>query len=132
MGGFSDSVAMEVAPFGVRVCTLEPGGFRTNWLARAEEGRQALLPEYEPTVGALYTLLEKYRGQQEGDPRRIADLVVRLPNSAELPKRLILGVDAEARVHSAEEARAQEAKLWEEWTHSTVYPDFERMPELSR
>ena len=27
VGGFSDALAMEVAPFGVKVCTLEPGGF---------------------------------------------------------------------------------------------------------
>src|ERR1700730_12612100 len=31
VGGFSDALAMEVAPFGVKVCTLEPGGIRTNW-----------------------------------------------------------------------------------------------------
>src|SRR6202030_1374721 len=30
VGGFSDSLAMEVAPFGVKICTLEPGGIRTN------------------------------------------------------------------------------------------------------
>src|SRR6202522_2671439 len=35
VGGFSDSLAMQVAPFGVKVCTLEPGGIRTNWLRRA-------------------------------------------------------------------------------------------------
>jgi len=30
VGGFSDSLAMEVAPFGVKVCTIEPGGIRTD------------------------------------------------------------------------------------------------------
>jgi NAD(P)-dependent dehydrogenase (short-subunit alcohol dehydrogenase family) len=35
VGGFSDALAMEVAPFGVKVCTLEPGGIRTNWARRA-------------------------------------------------------------------------------------------------
>src|ERR1700729_2333976 len=35
VGGFSDALAIEVAPFGVRVCTLEPGGIRTNWARRA-------------------------------------------------------------------------------------------------
>ncbi len=126
VGGFSDSVAMEVAPFGVRVCTLEPGGFRTNWLQRAEEGRQPLLPEYEPSVGALYGIVERNRGKQEGDPQRIAELVIRLANSAEVPKRLVLGVDAEARVRAAEEQRAKEAAQWQQWTHSTVYPESER------
>jgi len=31
VGGFTESLAQEVAPFGVRVCALEPGGMRTNW-----------------------------------------------------------------------------------------------------
>src|ERR1700728_2475303 len=35
VGGFSDSLAMEVAPSGIKVCTLEPGGIRTNWARRA-------------------------------------------------------------------------------------------------
>src|SRR6202020_848447 len=34
VGGFSDSLAMEVAPFGVKICTLEPGGIQTNWGGR--------------------------------------------------------------------------------------------------
>ena len=36
VGGFTESLAQEVAPFGVRVCTLEPGGMRTNWNTRAQ------------------------------------------------------------------------------------------------
>jgi NAD(P)-dependent dehydrogenase (short-subunit alcohol dehydrogenase family) len=36
VGGFTESVAQEVAPFGVKVCALEPGGMRTNWGAREQ------------------------------------------------------------------------------------------------
>jgi NAD(P)-dependent dehydrogenase (short-subunit alcohol dehydrogenase family) len=46
VGGFSDSLAIEVAPFGVKVCTLEPGGIRTNWARRAVQNAPDLLPEY--------------------------------------------------------------------------------------
>src|SRR5260370_3100277 len=45
VGGFSDALAMEVAPFGVKVCTLEPGGIRTNWARRAGLNEPDLLPE---------------------------------------------------------------------------------------
>jgi NAD(P)-dependent dehydrogenase (short-subunit alcohol dehydrogenase family) len=44
VGGFSDALAMEVAPFGVKVCTLEPGGIRTNWAQRAGQNAPDLLP----------------------------------------------------------------------------------------
>jgi|HubBroStandDraft_2_1064218.scaffolds.fasta_scaffold494234_1 NAD(P)-dependent dehydrogenase (short-subunit alcohol dehydrogenase family) len=65
----SESLATEVAPFGVRVCTLEPGGIRTNWARRA--------------------------GQKPPGPWKIADVIVQLANSDEVPVRLILVVDAE-------------------------------------
>src|SRR6201998_4442892 len=91
VGGFSDSLAMEVAPFGVKVCTLEPGGIRTNWARRARQDRPELLPEYEASVGAIFKLLEGIQGREEGDPRKIAALIVRLAGSEEVPVRLIRG-----------------------------------------
>jgi NAD(P)-dependent dehydrogenase (short-subunit alcohol dehydrogenase family) len=110
VGGFSDSLAMEVAPFGVKVCTLEPGGIRTNWLRRASQNAPELLPEYQPTVGSFFKVLRSLEGRAEGDPRKIADVIVQLANSEEVPVRLILGVDAEQRVQLAETARASEAE----------------------
>lgn len=130
VGGFSDALAMEVAPFGVKVCTLEPGGIRTNWAKRAGQDEVELLPEYKETVGRIYDLLRTIEGRQEGDPKRIAALIVKLANTDEVPVRLILGVDAEKRVKAAEDARAEEAAKFRKLTHSTVYPDAEPMPEL--
>jgi len=60
VGGFTESLAQEVAPFGVRVCALEPGGMRTNWGARANEKTPNLLPDYEPLVGAVIDALRSY------------------------------------------------------------------------
>jgi NAD(P)-dependent dehydrogenase (short-subunit alcohol dehydrogenase family) len=130
VGGFSDALAMEVAPFGVKVCTLEPGGIRTNWAQRAGEKAPKLLPEYEASVGQIMELLRIIRGRSEGDPNKIADVIVRLANSDEVPLRLILGVDAEKRVQNVERARASEAERWREVTLSTVFEDAEAIPEL--
>src|ERR1700733_210264 len=123
VGGFSDSLAVEVAPFGVKVCTLEPGGIRTNWARRAVQDAPDLLPEYEATVGSFLRILRGLEGRAEGDPRKIADLIVQLANSDEVPMRLILGVDAEQRVQQAEAARAAEADKWRHLTVSTVFED---------
>ena len=123
MGSFSDSLAMEVAPFGVKVCTLEPGGIRTNWARRAGKNAPDLLPEYEATVGSFLKILRGLEGCLEGDPRKIADVIVQLANSDEVPMRLILGVDAEQRVQWAEAAHAMEAEKWRHLTVSTVFED---------
>jgi len=123
VGGFSDSLAMEVAPFGVKVCTLEPGGIRTNWARRAGQNALDLLPEYEASVGSTLKMLRGLEGRSEGDPRKIADVIVQLANSEEVPSRLILGVDAEKRVQQAESARATEAEKWRPLTVSTVFED---------
>jgi NAD(P)-dependent dehydrogenase (short-subunit alcohol dehydrogenase family) len=123
VGGFSDSLALEVAPFGVKVCTLEPGGIRTNWARRAVQDAPDLLPEYEATVGLSLRILRSLDGRAEGDPRKIADVIVQLANNDELPMRLILGVDAEQRVQRAEAARAAEADKWRHLTVSTVFED---------
>ncbi|WP_158819680.1 SDR family oxidoreductase [Granulicella sp. S156] len=130
VGGFSDSVAAEVAPFGVKVCTLEPGGIRTNWAQRAGENSPELLPEYEESVGTIYKLLASVRGNAEGDPKKIADVIVKLANSQDVPKRLILGKDAETRVKNVETARAEEAAKYRELTLSTVFPDAPVIPGL--
>ena len=123
VGGFSDALAMEVAPFGVKVCTLEPGGIRTNWARRAGQNAPDLLPDYETSVGSILKMLRSLEGRAEGDPRKIADVIVKLANSDEVPVRLILGVDAEKRVQQAESARASEAAKWRDLTISTVFDD---------
>src|SRR3984957_8851726 len=123
VGGFSDSLAMEVAPFGVKICTLEPGGIRTNWARRAGQNAPDLLPDYEASVGSMLKILRGLEGRLESDPRKIADVILQLANSDEVPVRLILGVDAEKRVQQAEAARAAEADKWRHLTVSTVFED---------
>ncbi len=131
VGGFSDSLADEVAPFGVKVCTLEPGGIRTNFGQRASEKAPEVLPEYEPSVGATLKLLSAARPNLEGDPKRIAEVIVKLAKMEDLPKRLVLGKDAGAYVKRVEAARAEEAARYRELTLSTMFPDA-TFPDLSK
>src|ERR1700683_5260154 len=123
VGGFSDSLATEVAPFGVKVCTLEPGGIRTNWARRAGQNAPELLPDYEASVGSFVKILRGLEGRAEGDLKKIAGVILQLANSDDVPLRLILGVDAEKRVKQAEAARAAEAEKWRHLTVSTVFED---------
>src|ERR1700686_4339433 len=53
VGGFTESLAQELSPFGVKVCALEHGGMRTNWGARANQDTQLQTKALEPIVTAL-------------------------------------------------------------------------------
>ena len=73
------------------------------------------------SVGSIRKLLRSLEGRSEGDPRRLADVIMQLANRDEVPVRLILGVDAEKRVQRAEAARASEAEKRRHFTVSTVF-----------
>jgi NAD(P)-dependent dehydrogenase (short-subunit alcohol dehydrogenase family) len=119
VGGFTESLAQEVAPFGVKVCALEPGGIRTNWGARASKGMPRLLPEYEPSVGAFTAATASYWGHETSDPAKIAQVILRLVESDKLPPHLLLGSDAVQFTAQVEAARAADAERWREVSVST-------------
>jgi NAD(P)-dependent dehydrogenase (short-subunit alcohol dehydrogenase family) len=130
VGGFTESLAQEVAPFGVRVCALEPGGMRTNWGARAHKDVPALHPDYEPSVGALIKSLNSLWGRENSDPAKVAQIVLRLAASDHLPAHLLLGSDAIQYAGQAEATRAADAERWKEVSISTDVDAPESLPAL--
>src|SRR3981189_2371412 len=119
VGGFTESLAKEVAPLGVKVCALEPAGMRTNWGARATRGRPALLPDDEPSVGGVMKALESRWGHENSDPAKVAQVVLRLAVSDCLPAHLLIGSDAVQHAGQAEATRAADAERWREVSVST-------------
>jgi len=119
VGGFTESLAQEVVPFGVKVCALEPGGMRTNWGVRANKETPVLLPDYEPSVGAVIKALESYWGNEISDPAKVAQLILRLADSDNLPAHLLIGSDAVQFAGQAEATRAAEAESWRRVSVST-------------
>jgi NAD(P)-dependent dehydrogenase (short-subunit alcohol dehydrogenase family) len=122
VGGFTEALAQKLAPFGVKVCALEPGGMRTNWATRATEGIPELLPDYEPSVGAIMKQLAPLWGHENSDPVKVAKVILRLAASESLPAHLPIGSDAVQFSSQAEAARAADADRWREVSTST---DFE-------
>ena len=121
VGGFTESLAQEVAPFGVKMCALEPGGMRTNWGVRANKETPVLLSEYEPSVGAVVKALASYWGNEISDPAKVAQLILRLADSNNLPAHLLIGSDAVEFAGQAEATRSAEAKRWREVSVSTDF-----------
>ena len=130
VGGFTESLAQEVAPFGVKVCALEPGGMRTNWGARANKDTPDLLPDYEPSVGAVIEALKSYWGNETSDPVKVAQLILRLVSSDRLPAHLLLGSDAVKYAGEAEATRAADAEHWREVSVSTDVNAPGSLPDL--
>jgi len=130
VGGFTESLAQEVAPFGVKVCALEPGGMRTNWGTRAHQDLPELLPDYEPSVGAVVTTLKSHWGQENGDPAKVAQVILRLAGSDRLPPHLLLGSDAIHYAGQAEAARAADTERWREISVSIDVNTTVSLPDL--
>jgi NAD(P)-dependent dehydrogenase (short-subunit alcohol dehydrogenase family) len=112
VGGFSDVVGKEVAPFGIRICTLEPGGMRTEWGHEARTTLEHLPQDYQASLGDFKALIDSYVGHEVGDPERIAKLIVALASRATVPARLVLGSDACHVVEAEEQARRDAMQRW--------------------
>lgn len=119
--GFSEVLAGEVAPFGVRVVIVEPGAFRTDW----QGSSMALHPvgaDYEETVGAMNRYRAQNNGTQPGDPARAANVIIEVVDLDEPPRRLLLGAQAVTHALDAGEARQQEARKWAELSRAADFP----------
>lgn len=112
VGGFTEVLAQEVAPFGVKVCAIEPGGMRTNWGIRARGSMGRPLPDYEPSIGAVLDLLRPHIGNEAGDPAKVAQIILRLAAHDAPPLHLLMGSDALHYAGAAEAARAAEGQRW--------------------
>jgi NAD(P)-dependent dehydrogenase (short-subunit alcohol dehydrogenase family) len=130
VGGFTESLAQEVAPFGVKVCALEPGGMRTNWGVRANQDTPDLLPDYEPSVGAVAKALKSYWGHEISDPVKVAQVVLHLAASDRLPAHLLIGSDAVRFAGEAEATRAADAAQWREISLSTDFDAPTALPSM--
>src|SRR3984893_7068343 len=130
VGGFTESLAQELAPFGVKVCALEPGGMRTNWGVRANQDMPELFPDYEPSVGAVAKALKSYWGHEISNPIKVAQVVLRLADSDRLPAHLVIGSDAVRFAGEAEKTREAEAAQWREVSLSTDVDSSTALPEM--
>ena len=106
--GWSDSLAAEVARFGISVMAVEPGFFRTELLV---EGSSTTWPElhvddYAEGTASTIESWKGMNGKQGGDPAKLADALVTLSDGPELPARFVAGADA-MRAVEAKQATVQ-------------------------
>ncbi|MEV0175534.1 oxidoreductase [Streptomyces sp. NPDC050803] len=119
--GFSEVLANEVAPFGIKVVIVEPGAFRTDWQGSSME-LHAVGPDYEETVGVMNKYRAEHNGTQPGDPVRAAKVLLDVVGHDDPPRRLLLGAQAVAMALEAGEARAAETRKWAEASSAADFP----------
>jgi NAD(P)-dependent dehydrogenase (short-subunit alcohol dehydrogenase family) len=119
--GFSESLAQEVAPFGIGVTIVEPGPFRTDWNGDSMT-RATPMPEYDQVLGARRAAMDGSQARtQAGDPRKAAEALLAVLDSPKPPRRLLLGKLAADVGPATYHARLQE---WAEWDAVARGADF--------
>ncbi|HMJ56968.1 MAG TPA: oxidoreductase [Polyangiaceae bacterium] len=127
VGGFSEALAKEVGPLGIHVTIAEPGGMRTDW-AGSSMRVDDIQPDYQATVGAFAALLRADPGAVQGDPAKVAAVLLALTAEQRPPLRLLLGSDAVFLADLVAKARAQEDAKWKALSLST---DFDGRPSFA-
>ena len=92
--GLSESLAAELAPLGVHVTIVEPGGMRTEWAGASMQESPIRIADYEGTAGKRRESTLGVSGRQPGDPARAAAAIAAIVDSDDPPLRLLLGSDA--------------------------------------
>jgi NAD(P)-dependent dehydrogenase (short-subunit alcohol dehydrogenase family) len=101
IAGLSECLRQEVAPLGIEVVCIEPGYFRTNFLAPGHRTSSVKhIADYDPVMEPLRNMLSAYNGKQPGDPEKGARVIVEILTKTgrvqgkALPGRIPLGSDA--------------------------------------
>lgn len=107
--GFSDTLNQEVAPFGIKVTIIEPGGFTTDWSGSSAK-RATEMPEYDPM---RETRAAQGKTIKRGNPAASSEAILKVVDSENPPLRLLLGDYATQIVPKVYDQRL---KVWSEWT----------------
>ena len=93
--GWIESLAPEVAPFGIRTMLVEPGFFRTELLTpESTNFAEPSIEDYANRTQQTVAAWKSMNGQQTGDPAKLAKALVELASKNEPPVRFVAGSDA--------------------------------------
>ena len=121
VGGLTEVLVQELAPFGVHVTALEPGAMRTDWGGSAQGATPDLGEDYQASMGPFLDLLGGIIGQETGDPAKVAQVILALARHPAPPAHLLLGSDA---LHYCVFADAERAAAGGRWKAVSAAVDF--------
>jgi NAD(P)-dependent dehydrogenase (short-subunit alcohol dehydrogenase family) len=113
--GWMESLAPEVAPFGVHTTVVNPGFFRTELLTEESTNyAPATIEDYAERHAAMRDFYVSTNGKQPGDPAKLAQALLTIADEEQPPFRFIAGADAIAQA---------EQKLAERQAQIAAYRD---------
>ncbi len=121
--GIGQTLAQEVAEFGIKVTNVEPGGMRTDYAGRSLIVTQHKIADYDGAARNAERILAGHAGQEAGDPAKVAAAILRIAGAEDAPLQLLLGADA---VHYATQHAAafqEEFGRWAALSLSTAFSE---------
>lgn len=122
VGGFTEVLAKEVGPLGIKVTVVEPGGMRTDW-AGSSMRVDPVSPAYEQLIGPMTQTMRANTAVTRGDPAKVASALLKVADDPAPPLHLLIGTDAVLLAKAARAARAAEDGKWEALSASTDFDD---------
>ena len=120
--GYSEALAKETAPLGIKVTVINPSGFRTDWAGRSANNSKIVIDDYKDTAEANKQTIRGYSGSQPGDPVRAAKAIVKAVEAEHPPLHLLLGVAALKGARNKLEVLKKDYDAWEETTTGADFP----------
>jgi NAD(P)-dependent dehydrogenase (short-subunit alcohol dehydrogenase family) len=122
--GLSEALRGELAPLGINVTVVEPGGFRTDFLDSSSlQIEPTVIADYAASAGATRETIVTYNHVQRGDPVRAAAAIVDVTEIDEPPLRLQLGADSIERIEAKLDVVRRELDQWRSVALSTDHAD---------
>jgi NAD(P)-dependent dehydrogenase (short-subunit alcohol dehydrogenase family) len=122
--GWIESLAPEVAPFGIRTMVVEPGFFRTNLLsAESTKYAEPSIDDYVERTKQTVANWKGMNGKQGGDPRKLAAALVKLASQDEPPIRWAAGADAIETLETKAGHLFAQAEAYREVSSSLAHED---------
>jgi NAD(P)-dependent dehydrogenase (short-subunit alcohol dehydrogenase family) len=121
--GFSEALAAEMAPLGVKVTIVEPGPFRTDFLGRSAALIERVIPDYAESVGKTREYYDNMPGKQPGDPLKAVHAMMDVADSPDPPLHLLLGALAYNRFKGKLDRLHDEMAAYEKVSLGADFPE---------
>jgi NAD(P)-dependent dehydrogenase (short-subunit alcohol dehydrogenase family) len=120
--GWMESLAPEVAPFGIRTMLVEPGFFRTELLTEeSTKYPEPSIDDYAEKTRQTVTAWKSMHGLQGGDPAKLAKALIQLASQDEPPRRWVAGADALQAVEQKAKDLLAQADAYRELSSSLAH-----------